>query len=172
MNKKAKVGIIAAVSRNGFIGCNGKMPWEAVGKKLEGDLQHFSATTTGTGNNAIVMGRKTLESWGNKPLPNRVNTVLSRNPDYQPPEGVAKYASLSEAIMRLERTVDEIWICGGAEVYRQGLKSADMMVLTETYDDYEGDVEFPAVDPIHWTQVDRKAFPDRRYALVYYKRIG
>lgn len=164
-NLKALIGIIAAISKNGYIGMNGELPWQAVGKWLKGDLPRFKTTTVGNGNNAVIVGRTTLESFGNKAFPDRKTCVLSRDPNYSPPEGVTRYFSLEEALEALKNSVDEIWICGGAQVYTKAFKYAHKMILTETFDEYEGDVLFPPYDPVKWLEENRATFLENGYRV-------
>ena len=165
------IGLISAISNNGWIGMGGNLPWEYIGKRLEGDLPRFKKITTGNGNNAVIFGRTTLESFGNKALPNRVNVVLSRDKNYKPPAEVICYQSYDEAIDALkERGIDEVWICGGASVYAQALargrNRATIMILTKVYADYEGDVAFPKYNEVEWTVKDTQAFPNFEYNVI------
>ncbi len=162
------IGLSAAISNNGWMGMQNKLPWEFVGKRLPEELSMFRVRTIGHGNNAIVYGRNTLVSFGNKALPDRVNNVLSRDETYIPPACVTRYKSYDEAIDALrEEDVDEIWICGGKSVYEQALAKgrnrATVMTLTKTYDDYEGDVAFPKYDTAEWSVYNTAAFPKFGY---------
>jgi len=125
-----KIKAIAAMSLNHVIGVGNKIPWH-----LPEDFKWFKQTTTG---NIIVMGRKTFESIG-KPLPNRETIVLSRN-DFKYP-GVKTIRALTE----LETLGDDrqIFICGGAEIYRQALPMCSDLFLTLVKRTVEGDAFFP-----------------------------
>ena len=125
-----KIKAIAAMSLNHVIGVGNKIPWH-----LPEDFKWFKQTTTG---NIIVMGRKTFESIG-KPLPNRETIVLSRN-DFKYP-GVRTIRALTE----LETLGDDrqIFICGGAEIYRQALPMCSDLFLTLVKRTVEGDAFFP-----------------------------
>lgn len=167
-----KVFIIVAMTTDRLIGKDGAMPWHD-----RDDLQHFKRTTSG---HAVLMGRKTFESIG-RPLPNRRNIVLTRNPagcaaKYpQPPQGddtaatsLAFVDSLDAALaMCRKRAEQKAFVIGGAELYTLALPRADAMIVTRMEGDYEGDTYFPAIDEAAWkeTGVD-PAFP----RAMYYER--
>lgn len=135
--------LIAAVATNNVIGKNNELPWY-----LPEDLKHFKALTTG---HAVLMGRKTFESIVarlGKPLPNRKNIVITRQTDYQAPEGVLVYADLDEALKN--NAAENIFVIGGAEMYRQTIDRADRLEITHIDHDVEGDVTFPFIDPAIW----------------------
>ncbi|PYI83745.1 MAG: dihydrofolate reductase [Verrucomicrobia bacterium] len=121
---------IAAMSLNRVIGAGGKIPWH-----LPEDFMWFKQITTG---HVIVMGRKTFESIG-KPLPNRETIVLSRS-DFKHP-GVRTIRSLEG--LRALAAEQEIFVCGGAEVYAQALPWCSDLYLTLVKRHVEGDTFFP-----------------------------
>jgi dihydrofolate reductase len=123
------------MSQNGTIGKNNKLPWH-----ISEDLKRFKALTTG---HAAVMGRKTFESLG-KPLPNRRNVVLTRDPLFSA-AGVETVHSVKE-MQKLCTLDEEIFIIGGAEVYKQFLPLADKIYLTLIKKDVEGDAFFAPKD--------------------------
>ncbi|MBE6868060.1 MAG: dihydrofolate reductase [Ruminococcus albus] len=130
--------IIAAVAANGVIGSKGSIPWD-----IPEDRQYFRNITEG---GAVIMGRRTYESIG-RPLPNRYNIVVSASADYTG-KLLMTVPNLDDAFKKAKRYIrhkgeGDIFLCGGAEIYRQGLKYADKIYLTELYDEYEGDVYFP-----------------------------
>ncbi|MBQ1433319.1 MAG: dihydrofolate reductase [Ruminococcus sp.] len=128
------ISIIAAVSRNGVIGADGKIPWD-----IPEDMAYFSRTTTG---GAVIMGRRTYEDIG-RPLPERYNIILSAKLK-KAPEGTVLADNLEKAIELAENSGREnIFLCGGAAVYREGLAIADRIYLTVIDRDYEGNVFFP-----------------------------
>lgn len=129
MNPKIK--IIAAVSLDGFIGKEGKIPWH-----IPSDLKRFKDLTNYS---AVVMGRKTWDSLPKRPLPNRRNIVLSKTG--QGLYGVENYSSLQSAIDACE-TEKDVWIIGGESVYSEGLKFADEVYLTEVILRSGGDARF------------------------------
>ncbi len=139
-----RLSIIVAVARNGVIGRGGGLAW-----RISDDLKRFKETTTG---HPVVMGRKTFDSIG-KPLPDRANIVVSRKMPGR--EGVIAARSLEEAIEIAESEaaglgVDEVFIIGGADIYRKILPRCDRIYLTEVDADVEGDVYFPPLDPAEW----------------------
>ena len=128
------LSIIAAMARNGVIGKNNQLPWH-----LPEDLKHFKEITMG---HPIVMGRKTHESIG-RPLPGRENIVLSRNRHYQA-SGVHIFPSL--AAVQEAYPDQEIFIIGGAELYRQAWPLAETLYLTLIEQDFAGDTYFPQLN--------------------------
>lgn len=139
------VSIIVAVAQNGVIGAENKLIWH-----ISEDLKRFKAITSG---HPVIMGRKTFESLG-RPLPNRTNVVVTRNPHYFA-EGVTISDSLGEAI-GMFASDEEVFIIGGAEVYRQAMDIADRFYLTEVYADYEGDTFYPEWDKNEWELVSEE----------------
>jgi len=124
--------IVAATTANG-IGHNGRLPW-----RLSQDMAYFKAVTTATPTNAVIMGRKTWESipTTRRPLVNRVNLVVTRNPNYKllPPSTTPAYlhTDLQSAIARISSTddIDRAFIIGGASIYRDTLALVDRILLT------------------------------------------
>lgn len=136
--------LIAAVARNGVIGVDGELPWS-----ISADLRRFKRLTVG---NSVVMGRATFESIG-RPLPDRTNIVLTRNPAFRP-DGVEVASSVPQAIAIAEELGGtEIFIIGGAAIYDQFLEHVDRMELTLVDAEPHGDVWFPEWDPENWRQV-------------------
>lgn len=161
--------IIAAVSANDVIGKDNRLPWH-----LPADLKWFQRHTTG---HHVIMGRKTFDEI-RKPLPNRVNVVVTRNPGYAP-EGVAIARSVDEAIAKAEAAGDdEIFVIGGAEIIAQTLHRADRLYLTRIHADFEGDTFFPEFDDVNeFHLVDREDFePDEKnrwaFSFLTYERAG
>jgi len=146
------ISIVVAVSENGVIGKDNKLIWH-----LPVDLKFFKDKTSG---HHIIMGRKTYESVG-RPLPNRVNIVISRSADYIA-EGCIVVHSIKEAIGAV---VDdsEVFICGGAEIYKEALDVADRMYLTRVHHEFEGDTFFPDFDSRIWIEKERiRMEPDEK----------
>ncbi len=154
--KTNMITIIAAVARNRAIGFDNRLIY-----RLPNDMKRFRQLTTG---HTVVMGRRTFESLPNGALPNRRNIVLSRTTDGFP--GCDTYQSLSEALAHLPPD-DDIYIIGGACVYRQALALADRLCLTEVDDTpAEADTFFP--DYSDWREVWREDHPaDERHAYPY-----
>ena len=139
-----RISIIAAVAENGVIGLGGKLPWH-----LSEDLRRFKRLTMG---HTIVMGRRTWQSIG-RPLPGRRMVVVSRQPEYRVDvEGVDVAASLDDAL-RIAETAgdDEVFIIGGAEIYRLALPRADRLYLTCVMAEIEGDTYFP-FENLDWNE--------------------
>ena len=155
--------IIVATDAQRGIGINNTLPW-----RLPEDLAHFKRTTMG---HPIIMGRKTFDSIG-RPLPNRRNIVITRNPDWRH-DGVDAVASLDAAI-QLVGNVDTC-IIGGAQIYQEALPRADRLIVTEIDKTFHCDAFFPAIDPNQWKEVTREQYQSEPngcdYAFVTYYRI-
>ena len=136
------VSIIVAVAQNGTIGDKNSLLWH-----IKEDMRFFRTTTSG---HAVIMGRKTFESLGSKPLPKRQNIVITRQ-DVEF-EGALTAHSLEEAIAMAEGD-EEVFIIGGAQIYAQALECADRLYLTLVERDYEGDTSFPEIDYRYWQLV-------------------
>ncbi len=144
-----KIVIISAIAQNGVIGrSNGEMPWH-----VKEEFQHFKKTTLGY---PIIMGRITFETLG-KPLKDRLNVVITNQPDYKLPyEEVKIFRTLTEAVEAVSKTNPEkIFIIGGGQVYHQAIDFADEMIISIMKFDAEGDVLFPEIDPGRWKEVSK-----------------
>lgn len=144
------LALIAAIASNRAIGRNNRLLWQ-----LPADMRYFRETTRGK---TVIMGRKTWESLpaAFRPLPGRRNIVVSRNPNY-PASGAELATSLEDALRLTENagSDDEIFVIGGAELYRQALPCADRLYLTEVQAAYDGDVFFPPFSTAHWEETQR-----------------
>ena len=142
------LSLIAALAKNRAIGKDNQLLWH-----LPEDMRYFRETTRGK---PVIMGRKTWESLPDafRPLPGRKNIVVSRNPAYQA-SGASLAASLDEAIKQAGEAT-EIFIIGGAELYRQAMSLADRLYLTELAQDFAGDAFFPEVSPKVWQEISRQ----------------
>jgi dihydrofolate reductase len=153
------VALIAAVADNGVIGKDGGLPW-----RIPADLRWFRERTMG---HHVVMGRKTWASIG-RPLPGRTNVVVSRSLDPSGPEGREDESSGVTVVDGLARALelaaiagdDEVFVIGGAELYRSALPLADRLYLTRVHAVIEGDTWFPALDPAAWVEVAREPHLD------------
>src|ERR1700761_4632805 len=125
--------IIVAISENYAIGKNNKLLWH-----MPSDLRHFKNITTG---HTVIMGRKTYDSVG-KPLPNRRNIIITRQDITI--EGCEVVSSLDAAIA-LCKGEDEVFIVGGAEIYRQSMHVTDRIYLTIVHKQFDGDSFFPEI---------------------------
>ena len=138
--------IIAAMDRNRLIGVDNDLPW-----RLSADLQNFKKLT---GGNSIIMGRKTWDSLG-RPLPNRQNIVISRNPEFSA-EGCESATSLEAAVELADR--DQTYIIGGAQIYKLALDSCSEMILTHVDTEKTGDAWFPEFNSGEWEMVSEENF--------------
>lgn len=148
-----RLSIIVAMSAGGAIGYEGALPWH-----IPDDLARFKAITYG---HAIIMGRKTFESLPHGALPGRRNIVLSRR--QQPLDGCEVFGSLSEALdscgerARLSGRDDEVFVIGGASVYRQALPMADKLYLTLVdCRPQRADTFFPSFDKAGWRETKKE----------------
>lgn len=139
------ISIIVAIAQNGIIGDKNSLLWH-----IKEDMRFFRTTTSG---HAVIMGRKTFESLGSKPLPKRKNIVITRSDLTF--EGALTAHSLDEAIAMAEGD-EETFIIGGAQIYRAALAVADRMYITRVEHDYQGDTSFPEVDYSQWRLVSEE----------------
>ena len=137
--------IVVAAAENNVIGINNQLPWH-----LSDDLKFFKKITLGK---PVLMGRKTFESLG-KPLPKRLNIVLSRNA-ITLPEGVLHFSSYEDAIRFLEsEKTEEVCVIGGGVVFKEALDTIDQIYLTRVHTALnEGEVFFPQLDEMEWKKV-------------------
>lgn len=152
---KPRVVFIVAIAANGVIGRDGDMPW-----KLSTDLKRFKALSMGK---PLVMGRKTFESFGSKPLPGRPHIVISRQAGLEL-AGVEVVSSVEHAMARAEELAialksDEICVIGGGEIYRQAMPHADVLYVTHVEAELEGDTTFPSIDPAQFEMVSSEDVP-------------
>jgi dihydrofolate reductase len=167
-----EIVLIAAVADNGVIGADGAIPW-----RLKSDQRRFKAMTMGK---PVVMGRKTFLSLP-RPLPGRTNIVLTRDANFRAAGAVvmtsfevARAVSQADA---LRRSVDEIAVIGGAEVYAQWMDVADCLEITEVHARPPGDTRFAAIDASQWEEVARVRHPAAQddsadFSYVTYRRRG
>jgi len=154
------ITLVAAVARNGCIGKDGALPW-----RIPEDMQRYRRITMGK---VVVMGRKTWESIPAKfrPLPGRTNVVVTRNPDYQLPDGVERSPSLEAALA--VHAGAEVIVNGGGEIYARAMPRADALDITHVDRDVDGDTFFPAIDPVVWRETWREDHDG--FAFVTYRR--
>jgi len=156
---------IVAASENNVIGAAGLLPWS-----IPEDLKFFRDTTRG---HAVIMGRKTYESLG-KPLPNRLNVVVSRQKDYSVP-GAIVVATLEEAYAVCKEHVAKwgelVFIIGGGEIYKQSLKDVDLIYLTRIHLPYPGDAKYPELELSKFNEISkRKCAGNPAYTFITYRR--
>ncbi len=163
-----KVVLYAAVARNGVIGRDGDMPW-----RLSTDLKRFKSDTMGK---PIIMGRKTWESFPRRPLPGRLNIVISRDANY-PADGASVVTTYQDALsVAAASGAEEAAILGGGTIYNLAVETADRLHITHVLADIDGDTWFPEIVREIWREVESQDFPagerdshPTRYAI--YERI-
>ena len=172
MIKQPKLSLIAAVAENGVIGRGLDLPW-----RLKSDLQHFKAITLGK---PIIMGSTTWDSLPKKPLPGRMNIVLSRDLKFEAP-GALICGSLFEAMElarehALDEGIEDICVIGGANIYAQTIEKADRLYISHIHADIDGDVYFPDFDKTQWSETNRQFQAkgdgdDYDFTTLIYERI-
>jgi dihydrofolate reductase len=153
-DSRPEVVLIAAVADNGVIGSAGTIPW-----KLKTDQQRLKMMTLGK---PIVMGRKTFISL-RRPLPGRTNIVITRDASFRSPGVVVTTSSADARAVALgdalRRSVGEIAVIGGAEIYAQWMAQADRLEITEVHARPDGDTRLAAIDAAVWQEVARLRNP-------------
>jgi dihydrofolate reductase len=162
------ITIIAAISNNNALGKNNDLIWH-----LPADLKRFKKITSG---HHILMGRNTFESIG-KPLPNRTTIIITRNKNYFK-DGCLIASSLEDAI-ELAKKDEEVYIIGGAQIYKYAIENnlVDALDLTLVHHEFEADVFFPVIDSKIWKEVSREDFKaDEKnkfdYSFVSYRKVN
>jgi dihydrofolate reductase len=153
-----RISLIVAMAANRAIGRDNRMPWH-----LPADLKHFKQATLGK---PVIMGRKTFESilaTLGKPLPGRTSVVVTRNLNYRPAGLDARAVLLVDspntaiqALATLPAPPEEVFVIGGAEIYRAMLPAAGRLLVTEIKQDFPGDAFFPVIDPHLWAEASRQ----------------
>lgn len=161
------ISIIVAIASNGAIGRNNDLLWN-----IPADLKRFRKLTTG---NCLIMGKNTWYSLPKRPLPNRVNIVLTDDPCECIEDCVSSY-SVEDALSKCQDG-KEVFVIGGGMVYRQFLEIADRLYITHVHKDFDADTFFPAIDPVDWMEVEREDhLMDEQagfsYSYVTYMRRG
>src|SRR5579871_3863608 len=170
--RRVPLVLVAAIAENGVIGRAGGLPW-----RLRTDLKRFRALTTG---HPVVMGRRTYLSIG-KPLKDRTNIVISRDPHFAA-AGVVVASSLETALEvaegdALRRGAAAIVVGGGAGIYSRTIKMAARLEITRVHVRPEGDTVFPEIDPAQWREAARQDFAagpgdDAPFTTLTYERRG
>lgn len=161
------ISIIVAASDNNVIGKDNQLIW-----KQSNDLKRFKELTSGK---TVIMGRKTYESIG-KPLPNRINIVVSRNEKLLI-KNVLTVTSIEDAIRKSPRDRD-IFIIGGGEIYKESLKYANTIYMTRIHNEFDGDSYFENSDKLFFdgfreTDIERFDSDENNeydYSYITYKR--
>lgn len=135
--------IIAAAGQNNELGKDNDLLWH-----LPDDFKRFKSLTTG---HYIIMGRKTFESFP-KPLPNRTHVIITRNENYNVPEGCIVVNSLKKAMDYCPEN-QTLYIIGGGEIYKQSMDIATSIELTRVHNSFEADTFFPEIEPNEWEKI-------------------
>ena len=157
------IGLIVAYAHGRVIGRNGRIPW-----RIKGEQRRFKELTTG---NVVIMGRRSYDEIGH-PLPNRFTIVVSSTAKYEA-ENCVTVPSVKEAIdyATEHRPGENIYLSGGAGIYREGLPYAEKLFITEVDLDVEGDTFFPEFDPeLYDREVDEHVDGDIPYDYVTYTK--
>ena len=151
------ISMIAAVAENNVIGNKNTIPWH-----LPEDFKYFKERTLGK---TIVMGLNTFNSIGGKPLPGRKHIILTNDPNYIPPEDCRIAHSIDE-VLEMIKSEPEVFVCGGASVYKQFLPMAQKLYITKVHAVPEGDTYFPEINKEEWKETwreNRKADEKNKY---------
>jgi len=165
------ISLIVAHSSNRVIGIDGQLPWH-----IPDDLKYFKAITIGK---PIIMGRKTFDSIG-KPLPGRLNIIITKNTDLTIEECVVVNnleAAITEAknYFKTQNTEqEEIFIIGGAQIFKQSMEFVNKIYITEVHAEYAGDVFFDELSDNDWIEVGRDLHDSENdkipFSFVIYKK--
>lgn len=136
------ISLMLAMDENRLIGKDNQLPWH-----LPADLRYFKNVTMG---HPIVMGRKTFESVG-RVLPGRENIIVTRKANFKA-EGVTILHSIDEVKQFADSTKEEVFVIGGAEIFKEILPVTDRLYITEIHHEFKGDTYFPEVNPDEWVQ--------------------
>jgi dihydrofolate reductase len=164
---------IAAMAENRVIGRDNDLPWD-----VPEDLKYFKEKTQG---HAMIMGRKTFESimksMGGKPLPNRFHVVVSRQHNYDPGLPDVEVVHDIESAIHLCESLDksrwgeEVFVAGGAEIYKQTMAKTDRIYLTIIHDEFEGDTFFPEFDTSEFKEISREQHEaDLDFSFLVFER--
>lgn len=155
------ISIIAAIGKNYELGKNNDLLWH-----ISADLKRFKKITSG---HPVIMGRKTFDSINNKPLPGRRNIIITHSLDYSYPN-VEVVHSVDDALKKIG-VDEEVFILGGATIYKQLLPVTDNMYLTQVDEEYEADTFFPNFDHRHWKITEIIEITDDEQAGVNYSFV-
>jgi dihydrofolate reductase len=144
----SRIVFVVAVARNGVIGRNGGLPW-----RIPSDLKRFKEITMGK---PVIMGRKTWDSLPRRPLPGRLNIVISTNPDFEAAGAMVVGDADAALSLAQQEKAEEIAVIGGAAIFDMFMPSVDRLYLTEVDLAPQGDVWFPPFDPAEWTEISRE----------------
>lgn len=153
------VSLVVAAAENNAIGKDNQLLWH-----LPNDLRFFKNITWGM---VVVMGRKTFEAV-NKPLPGRINIVITRQPDWTA-EGTITAIDLEDVLKKAAETnCKEIFVIGGGEIYKQSMAIANKIYITRVHATLDADTYFPVIDEDKWTLTSNEDFEtDAKHAYAY-----
>jgi dihydrofolate reductase len=159
--KDIKISLIVAMADNNCIGRNNQMPWH-----ISEDLKRFKALTMG---HPVIMGRKTFESilgYLNKPLPGRESIIVTRKSHtLYPNEPIHQVSTIEQAIdtateLAAKQNLDEIFVIGGGQIYKQSLPLAHKVYLTRVHREIGGDAFFPEIDEAIWEEAKSESYEE------------
>jgi dihydrofolate reductase len=161
----SRISLIVAMARNRVIGADNKIPWH-----LPNELKLFKRLTMG---HHIIMGRKTYESIA-RLLPGRTTVIVTRQRDYAVPGALVTH-SVDEALKACKGD-DEVFVIGGADLFRETLLTADRLYLTTVDAEPAGDTFMPELDPTGWNEISTESFDkddkhEHAYRLTVYDRV-
>lgn len=161
VNTKIKRIIVAAVSKNGIIGNGNRIPWNS-----KEELLHFKNLTTGY---PIIFGRKTFESIG-KSLPNRLNIIISSNPNYKSnKKDLLSFVNQAAAYNYLRKNgYQKVFICGGRIIYKSTIKYCEEMIISHMNFNIDGNIRFPKINMQIWEVVNKSTFDE--FQVIHYRR--
>lgn len=165
----SRIVLVVAVAKNGIIGADGGLPWH-----VPSDLKRFKAMTMGK---PVIMGRRTWEGLPMRPLPGRLNIVMTRDRNYVAPGAVVAADAAAALDAAAAQPSDEISVIGGADIFRLFLPRADRIYLTDVDVAPDGDTLFPPLSPEQWRETATEPFAQgpkdtARFRLRVLDRIG
>lgn len=157
------ISLIVAYDKNKCIGNENTIPW-----RLKADMQRVKSLTT---NQTILMGRKTFDSIG-KPLPNRINRVLTKNKNFNY-DGIEVYYDKKSSLENIN--TEKIFIFGGSTIYEQYIENCEELFITEVDAIVEGDSYFPNINIEEWNLISKESFladtdNEYNYTFLHYTR--
>ncbi len=158
--------LIAAVAENRVIGMDNRLPWE----RIPGDLPRFKKLTTG---HAIVMGSRTYDSFGKRPLKDRLNLIVTRQPDFAIGGDWSNLVGIGDLESQLVRATNyrpdgAFYVIGGGDIFAQTINKANKLEITEVHQKPEGNVYFPEINKCKWNETARQDF--QTHSFVTYER--
>lgn len=165
-----KIAMIAGIGKNRELGKDNTLLWH-----LPADMKHFREVTRG---HAMIMGRKTFESFPNGALPGRQNIVITRDPKYTAPDITVAHSLLEAVTLAdIEKYPGEIFVIGGAQIYNEAIDRANTLYITHVDGDFlDADTFFPEIDEKKWKKVseephEKDEVHPYNYTFVTYEKI-